>query len=120
MNMEKKKIAARKLPTAEEQEKALSLLLQSEKTPSVSKPIENEISKPEKKETKKKEIPKPKRQATIVRRKAQDVLKPLVEVQRVTIDLPVDLYDKLKEETDIKGTTIKWQIVSLLRSHFNR
>jgi hypothetical protein len=123
--MEKKKIMARKAASAEEQEIALGILLG--KTAATSF-IEEEVSsikevavKP--KTTKvipKKGVEKAKRPATTVRRKAQDIMKPLVEVQRITIDLPADLYDLLKQETEIKGTTLKWQIVSLLKEHFKK
>jgi hypothetical protein len=123
--MEKKKIMARKAATAEEQEKALNILLG--KTSNITA-IEEDVpavkevnTKPETaKSAPKKEVEKAKRPATTVRRKAQDIVKPLVEVQRITIDLPADLYDLLKQETEIKGTTLKWQIVSLLREHFKK
>jgi hypothetical protein len=122
--MEKKKIAPRKISSAEEQEKALKILLNGGDTPSVSEPVEQEKKiKKVKTETKKVETkspPKAKRQPTVVRRKAQDIMKPLVEVQRVTIDLPVEIYDLLKEETEKKGSTLKWQIVNLLREHFKK
>lgn len=39
------------------------------------------------------------------------------EVQRITVDLPLDLYEALKREVDSNGTTIKWQIVKLLREN---
>jgi hypothetical protein len=123
--MEKKKIMARKAASAEEQEIALSILLG--KTAATSF-IEEEVSLIKEvavkskttKATPKKEVEKVKRPATTVRRKAQDIMKPLVEVQRITIDLPADLYDLLKQETEIKGTTLKWQIVSLLKEHFKK
>ena len=41
------------------------------------------------------------------------------EVQRITVDLPINVYDALKREVDSHGTTIKWQIVKLLRENFN-
>jgi hypothetical protein len=123
--MEKKKIMARKAATAEEQEKALNILLG--KTSNITA-IEEDVPAIKEVNTKpktakaapKKEVEKAKRPATTVRRKAQDIVKPLVEVQRITIDLPADLYDLLKQETEIKGTTLKWQIVSLLREHFKK
>ncbi len=123
--MEKKKIMARKAATAEEQEKALNILLG--KTANITAaeedvPAIKEVNTKPKtaKAAPKKEVEKAKRPATTVRRKAQDIVKPLVEVQRITIDLPADLYDLLKQETEIKGTTLKWQIVSLLREHFKK
>ena len=127
--MEKKKITPRKIASADDQEKALKLLLQNneqikESTPSVLDTSGKEKSvKKEKSVPKKQAIVKPvkaKRPATIVRRKAQDIIKPVVEVQRITIDLPVDLYDQLRDETERKGATLKWQIVNLLREHFKK
>ena len=41
------------------------------------------------------------------------------EVQRISVDLPIDVYDSLKKEVDSHGTTIKWQIVKLLRDNLN-
>lgn len=126
--MEKKKIMARKIASAEEQEKALNLLLGKTVTPSVLPADEQEVEekKPvsaapkQSKTAVKKEAPKPKRLPTIVRRKANEIAKPLMEVQRITIDLPADLYDLLKQETEMKGTTLKWQIVNLLKEHFKK
>lgn len=123
--MEKKKIMARKAATAEEQEKALNILLGKTSNITAAEedvPAVKEVNTKPKtaKAAPKKEVEKAKRPATTVRRKAQDIVKPLVEVQRITIDLPADLYDLLKQETEIKGTTLKWQIVSLLREHFKK
>lgn len=123
--MEKKKIMARKAATAEEQEKALNILLGKTSNITAAEedvPAIKEVNTKPKtaKAPPKKEVEKAKRPATTVRRKAQDIVKPLVEVQRITIDLPADLYDLLKQETEIKGTTLKWQIVSLLREHFKK
>jgi hypothetical protein len=116
--MEKKKITARKPASAEEQEKALNVLLG--KTPDVlANEDYNEKPKTQKTATKK-VVEKAKRPATIVRRKVQDIARPLMEVQRITIDLPAGLYDLLKQETEEKGTTLKWQIVSLLKEHFKK
>ena len=41
------------------------------------------------------------------------------DVQRITVDLPIDVYEALKREVDSHGTTIKWQIVKLLRENLN-
>jgi hypothetical protein len=115
--MEKKKIIARKVATAEEQEKALQALLNVEKqTPRDSE--EQEVRTKVVKQAKPKPEPKPTRQPQTVRRKVREILKPPVEVQRITIDLPADLYDLLKKETEEKGTTLRWQIVHLLKNHF--
>ncbi len=123
--MEKKKIIARKIATADEQEKALQALLRGEQTISSPTPLQEaedaqEASVPKK--TKgakpKAEVTKPAKQSHIVRRKIRDIQKPQVELQRITIDLPADLYDMLKRETDETGTTFRWQIINLLRNHF--
>ena len=118
--MEKKKIAARKTPTADEQERALQALLQAESPsgyPSVSKPNSNQsaileaVEKPQTVEkTRRPRKPKPKRAARVAVETA--------DIQRITVDLPADLYELLKKEVETSGTTIKWQIVQLLRGHF--
>ena len=124
--MEKKKIIARKIASADEQENALQALLNVDKpkpevvasdkktsTPKVSDKVAKEV-KP------KSPPPAPVRQPRTVRRKVQDIMKPPVEVQRVTIDLPADLYDLLRKEMEEKGTTLRWQIISMVREHFRK
>ncbi len=119
--MEKKKIIARKVATAEEQEKALQALLNVEKQTSSDVP-EKELKSASVAKVMKQAKPKPEpksiRQPQTVRRKISEIQKPPVEVQRITIDLPADLYDMLKKETEEKGTTLRWQIVHLLKNHF--
>ncbi len=115
--MEKKKIIARKVATAEEQEKALQALINGEQK-SAKPDEENKVRIKVAKSTIPKPEPKPARQPQTVRRKVREILKPPVEVQRITIDLPADLYDLLKKETEEKGTTLRWQIVHLLKNHF--
>lgn len=107
--MEKKKITARKISSAEEQEQALKLLMQS--TPSVSEP---ELATPKEKIVKKKKS----RSLSISRTSLIKAETP-TEVQRITVDLPLDVYNALKREVDTHGTTIKWQIVKLLRENLN-
>ncbi len=105
--MEKKKITARKTSSAEEQEQALKLLMPS--PPSVSAP---EIEQPKEK----KGIPKKSRNLSS-RRPSLMKTETATEIQRITVDLPLDLYEALKREVDSNGTTIKWQIVKLLREN---
>ena len=107
--MEKKKITARKTSSAEEQEQALKLLMQS--TPSVSEP---EIVPP-----KEKIVIKKKSRSLSSSRASLMKAETLTEVQRITVDLPIDVYEALKREVDSHGTTIKWQIVKLLRENLN-
>lgn len=107
--MEKKKITARKISSAEEQEQALKLLMQS--PPSVSEP---EIVPPKEKIVRKKKS----RSLSNSRASLMKAETPS-EVQRITVDLPIDVYDALKKEVDSHGTTIKWQIVKLLRDNLN-
>jgi hypothetical protein len=124
--MEKKKIIARKIASADEQENALQTLLNLDKPKSQIVASEKKTSEPQStdkvvKETKPKPPPPVAvRQPRTVRRKVQDMMKPPVEVQRVTIDLPADLYDLLKKEMEEKGTTLRWQIISLVRDHFKK
>ncbi len=41
-------------------------------------------------------------------------------VQRITVDFPQFLYDKMKVEIDDTGQTMKGFIVGLVRDHFTR
>lgn len=123
--MEKKKIIARKIATADEQEKALQALLRGEQDISLPASLLDNQDAQEALSSKKTKTTKPKAEVTklakqphIVRRKIRDIQKPQVELQRITIDLPADLYDLLKRETDETGTTFRWQIINLLRNHF--
>ena len=38
-------------------------------------------------------------------------------VQRVTVDFPVDIYQRMKTETEENGHTLKWFIVNLVKKH---
>lgn len=124
--MEKKKITARKISSADEQENALKALLGGNKMQSLSNATEKKSTEKKSAEKNvdnsktKSVIPTPVRQPRTVRRKSQDLLKPPVEVQRVTIDLPADLYDLLKKEMEEKGTTLRWQIISMVKEHFKK
>jgi hypothetical protein len=40
------------------------------------------------------------------------------KVQRITVDMPVYLYDRLKDETEKKGYSITGFMLSLVRKHF--
>lgn len=42
------------------------------------------------------------------------------KVQRITVDMPIDLYEKMKTEVEDNGQTIKGFIVNLVRSHFKK
>lgn len=126
--MEKKKIAPRKIASADEQERALGLLLGKDDKVTTKKVVVDSDSDDEmlqkvvtKKDTstKKKQPVKPEKQPRTIRRTASEILRPTVEVQRVTIDLPIGLYDKLREETEKSGVTFRFQIISLLKKHFD-
>ena len=109
--MEKKKITARKISSAEEQEQALKLLMPS--PPSVSVLVtETEPALPKEKKVRSKKS----RNLSASRASLLKTETP-TEVQRITVDLPLDLYEALKREVDSNGTTIKWQIVKLLREN---
>lgn len=124
--MEKKKIIARKIASADEQENALQALLNVDQPKYQVVASEKKVSEPKtsakvvKESTPKSPPLAPVRQPRTVRRKVQDMMKPPVEVQRVTIDLPADLYDLLKKEMEEKGTTLRWQIISMVREHFRK
>ncbi len=39
-------------------------------------------------------------------------------VQRITVDLPQGIYDRMKEEVQYNGLTIRGFIINLVRDHF--
>lgn len=41
------------------------------------------------------------------------------KVQRITVDMPVFLYEKLKTETEKKGYSITGFMLALVRKHFD-
>ena len=54
--------------------------------------------------------------------KALQVIKQLdnqKKVQRITIDMPIFLYDRVKEETEKKGYSLTGFMLSLVRKHFD-
>ncbi len=115
--MEKKKITARKISSAEEQEQALKLLMQSPPSREESFGFASEsteVSIPKEKKVRNK-----KSRHLSTHRSSFLKSETPTEVQRITVDLPIDLYEALKREVDSHGTTIKWQIVKLLRENLN-
>ncbi len=42
------------------------------------------------------------------------------KVQRITVDMPVYLYEQLKTETEKKGYSITGFMLSLVRKHFDQ
>jgi hypothetical protein len=42
------------------------------------------------------------------------------KIQRITVDMPIDLYERMKGEVEDNGQTIKGFIVNLVRAHFKK
>jgi hypothetical protein len=84
----RKKIAARKKISVEDQEKMLAALQQKDEK------VSNDVS------TKKAE-----------KTKASN------KTQRVTVDFPQAMYEQMKEETQMNGQTLRGFVVSLVRKH---
>jgi hypothetical protein len=40
------------------------------------------------------------------------------KTQRITVDMPIDLYERMKDEVEDRGQTIKGFIVGLVKTHF--
>lgn len=40
------------------------------------------------------------------------------KIQRITVDMPLELYERMKDQVDDNGQTIKGFIVSLVKQHF--
>jgi uncharacterized protein with NAD-binding domain and iron-sulfur cluster len=49
----------------------------------------------------------------------QDTEKPS-KIQRITVDMPLDLYEQMKDEVDDNGQTIKGFVVNLVKAHFRK
>lgn len=39
--------------------------------------------------------------------------------QRVTVDFPQAMYERMKEETNVNGQTLRGFVISLVRKHFS-
>jgi hypothetical protein len=88
---ERKKISARKKVSVEDQEKMLAALYQRDEAKKETNPVE----KVEKIKLK----------------------KPTGKTQRVTVDFPQEMYEQMKEETQLNGQTLRGFVVSLVRKH---
>jgi uncharacterized protein with NAD-binding domain and iron-sulfur cluster len=42
------------------------------------------------------------------------------KIQRITVDMPLDLYEQMKDEVDDNGQTIKGFVVNLVKAHFRK
>jgi hypothetical protein len=42
------------------------------------------------------------------------------KIQRITVDMPLELYERMKDEVDDNGQTIKGFVVNLVKSHFSK
>jgi hypothetical protein len=42
------------------------------------------------------------------------------KIQRITVDMPIELYEKMKDEVEDNGQTIKGFIVNLVKYHFQK
>ena len=42
------------------------------------------------------------------------------KIQRITVDMPIELYERMKDEVDDNGQTIKGFIVNLVKGHFKK
>jgi len=52
--------------------------------------------------------------------KLQSQSKPTKKKVRVSVDFPIELYERMKEDTDANGQTHRGFIVSLVRKHFDK
>ena len=88
---ERKEIAARKKLSVEEQERMLAMLQQKDEIKKEIKPSQKEKTKTTKSSSGK--------------------------TQRVTVDFPQEMYERMKEETQMNGQTLRGFVVSLVRRH---
>ncbi len=90
---ERKKISARKKVSVEDQERMLAALQQKDEEVKKVVPTKKEVKvKPAKVSTK---------------------------TQRVTVDFPQEMYEQMKEETQMNGQTLRGFVVSLVRKHLS-
>lgn len=90
---DRKKITARKKISAADQEKLLNVLRAGDTTGEENTMIAED--KP-----RKKRVP--------------------AKTQRVTVDFPQEMYERMKEETEMNGQTLRGFVISLVRRHFAR
>lgn len=88
---ERKRITPRKKISVNEQEKLLEALQQQDEK-KIETVIETAAPRPKAKKAKPK-------------------------LQRVTVDFPQDMYEAMKEETQMNGQTLRGFIVALVRNH---
>lgn len=52
--------------------------------------------------------------------KGTNTMERVDKIQRITVDMPIDLYERMKGEVEDNGQTIKGFIVNLVRGHFKK
>jgi len=92
---ERKKISARKKISVEDQEKMLAALQKKDATTEVAQQTAPEPAKSKNK-------------------------KAAGKTQRVTVDFPQEMYEQMKEETQMNGQTLRGFVVSLVRKHLSK
>ncbi len=90
---ERKKISARKKVSVEDQERMLAALQQKDEEVKKVVPTKKEVKVKPAKVSKK--------------------------TQRVTVDFPQEMYEQMKEETQMNGQTLRGFVVSLVRKHLS-
>jgi hypothetical protein len=58
--------------------------------------------------------------STVKVSKSTDITERSGKIQRITVDMPIDLYERMKGEVEDNGQTIKGFIVNLVRAHFKK
>jgi hypothetical protein len=56
--------------------------------------------------------------AAVKLNKNTEAIEKEVKTQRITVDMPIDLYERMKDEVEDRGQTIKGFIVGLVKTHF--
>jgi hypothetical protein len=115
--MERKKIVPKAKLDASKQEELLKKLQQNtEAAVIVQQPVKETATA--QKEVVKETVKLQQNTATTVN-SSNDTEKS-TKIQRITVDMPIDLYERMKNEVDDNGQTIKGFVVNLVRAHFKR
>lgn len=114
LSMEKKKIVPKSKLNANAQEELLKKLQQNTEESINSQQLSTETTITENKT----EILQQSTANTVVDIQNTVNIEKLGKIQRITVDMPIELYGRMKIEVEANGQTIKGFIVSLVRTHF--
>ena len=120
--MERKKIVPKNKFNASQQEELLEKLQQNHANTVIAQSVTATTVKEE-------VVTYPQAEAVILQQKTDIAVKnsndtavseKTGKTQRITVDMPLELYERMKDEVDDNGQTIKGFVVNLVKSHFSK